>query len=144
MKFKTSARINTCCTPCRIRTSDSFLLMELHTRDNDPLVFPAISRFLFISVQAPICCKPAKSESCTTSGPTLMATRFVPARFRLGEATLSKAPRGAHASIHICPPRKERVIHFLNTAGVWICQQDAAYLISDITPIIQEAVCFVS
>jgi hypothetical protein len=31
--------------------------------------------------------EPAMSESCTAGGPTSMATRFVPARIRLGEAT---------------------------------------------------------
>jgi hypothetical protein len=40
-----------------------------------------------ISGQLTLHKKPAKSESCTAGGPTSVATRSVPALFRLGEAT---------------------------------------------------------
>jgi hypothetical protein len=41
-----------------------------------------------ISGQLTLQKKPAKLESCTAGGPTSLATRSVPACFRLGEATL--------------------------------------------------------
>jgi hypothetical protein len=42
MNFKASASMNTCCSLCPIRSSDSFLPLELHKRWRFPQGFPAI------------------------------------------------------------------------------------------------------
>jgi hypothetical protein len=50
--------------------------------------------------------EPAKSETCTAGGPTSVRTRSVPARFRLGEATIE---------LHHPHPLQEQVVLFLST-----------------------------
>lgn len=43
--------------------------------------------------------------------------------------------RGAHASVHIYPPKKRESYTLPHPAGVWISQEDAASVICDIAPL---------